>query len=102
MQINGVTYTFTGITSRTLPTVLAQFNKPIALTDVLQQPASAPVHYLRDGEVTLDRAAVAELLITVSQAVDQLAAGAERIAADADGHAADSLMYQRIGGIAPP
>ena len=53
MQINGVTYTFTGITSRTLPTVLGQFNKPIALTDVLQQPASAPVHYLRDGEVIL-------------------------------------------------
>lgn len=51
---------------------------------------------------THDRAAFAELLITVGQAVDQLAADAERIAREADGHAADSLMYQRIGGIAPP
>jgi integrase len=53
MQINGVTYTFKGITSHTLPTVLGQFNKPIGLTDVLQQPAPALVHYLRDGEVIL-------------------------------------------------
>ncbi len=49
-----------------------------------------------------DRAAYAKLLEAVGQAVDQLAADAERIALDADGHAADSLMYQRIGGIAPP
>ena len=51
---------------------------------------------------TVDRAAYAKLLEAVGQAVDQLAADAERIALDADGHAADSLMYQRIGGIAPP
>ncbi len=53
MQINGIAYTFTGITSYTLPTVLPQFNKPIALTDVLQLAAPALVHYLRDGEVIL-------------------------------------------------
>lgn len=51
---------------------------------------------------TVDRSAYAKLLEAVGQAVDQLAADAERIALDADGHAADSLMYQRIGGIAPP
>ncbi len=51
---------------------------------------------------TVDRAAYTELLEAVGQAVDQLAADAERIALDADGHAADSLMYQRIGGLAPP
>lgn len=51
---------------------------------------------------TVDRAAHAKLLEAVGQAVDQLAADAERIALDADGHAADSLMYQRLGGIAPP
>lgn len=51
---------------------------------------------------TVDRAAYAKLLEAVGQAVDQLAADAERIALDADGHAADSLMYQRLGGIAPP
>ena len=51
---------------------------------------------------TVDRTAYAKLLEAVGQAVDQLAEDAERIALDADGHAADSLMYQRIGGIAPP
>ena len=51
---------------------------------------------------TVDRAAYAELLEAVGQAVDQLTADAERIALHADGHAADSLMYQRIGGIEPP
>lgn len=51
---------------------------------------------------TVDRAAYGKLLEAVGQAVDQLAEDAERIALDADGHAADSLMYQRIGGIAPP
>jgi hypothetical protein len=50
---------------------------------------------------TNDRAAYAKLLEAVGQAVDQLTEDAERIALDADGHAADSLMYQRIGGIAP-
>lgn len=44
---------------------------------------------------TVDRAAYAKLLEAVGQAVDQLAADAERIALDADGHAADSLMYQQ-------
>jgi hypothetical protein len=51
---------------------------------------------------TVDRTAYGKLLEAVGQAVDQLAEDAERIALDADGHAADSLMYQRIGGIAPP
>jgi hypothetical protein len=51
---------------------------------------------------TVDRAAYGKLLEAVGQAVDQLTEDAERIALDADGHAADSLMYQRIGGIAPP
>lgn len=51
---------------------------------------------------TIDRAAYAELLQAVGQAVDQLAADAERIALEADGHAADSLMYQRIGGLSSP
>ncbi len=51
---------------------------------------------------TNDRAAYGKLLEAVGQAVDQLTEDAERIALDADGHAADSLMYQRIGGIAPP
>jgi hypothetical protein len=51
---------------------------------------------------TVDRAAYGKLLEAVGQAIDQLTEDAERIALDADGHAADSLMYQRIGGIAPP
>jgi hypothetical protein len=51
---------------------------------------------------TNDRAAYGKLLEAVGQAIDQLTEDAERIALDADGHAADSLMYQRIGGIAPP
>lgn len=48
-----------------------------------------------------DRAAERELLASIGQAVDELTAVAERIAADADGHAADSLMYQQIRGVAP-
>lgn len=42
-----------------------------------------------------DSAAFAELLEAVGQAVDELARDAELIAEDADGHAADSLMYQQ-------
>ena len=44
---------------------------------------------------TVDRAAERELLTAIGQAVDELAEVAERIASDADGHAADSLMYQQ-------
>ncbi|WP_310613721.1 hypothetical protein [Limnohabitans sp.] len=44
---------------------------------------------------TVDRAAERELLTAIGKAVDELAEVAERIASDADGHAADSLMYQQ-------
>lgn len=64
--------------------------------------AAAHVSTTSADACTVDRAAERELLTAIGQAVDELAAVAERIAADADGHAADSLMYQRIGGIAPP
>lgn len=89
-------------------------------TTARNQADAAVVHAERDGvrdafaqrardlptpsadACTIDRTAFAELLNAVGQAVDQLAADAERIARDADGHAADSLMYQQMGGITPP
>jgi len=55
MQVKSITYTFKGITSSTLPTVLPQWQSPLLLTVPAQQQAALDqdVHYLRDGEVIL-------------------------------------------------
>jgi integrase len=56
MQIKGVTYTFTGITSNTLPTVVQQWSSSAFPTVPAQSQALSAghdVHYLRDGEVIL-------------------------------------------------
>ncbi len=55
MQVKSITYTFKGITSSTLPTVLAQWHSPAQVTVAPQQQAvvDSAVVYLRDGEVIL-------------------------------------------------
>jgi integrase len=55
MQIKGITYTFTGITSNTLPTVVQQWRSPAFPTVPAQSQAVSghDVYYLRDGEVIL-------------------------------------------------
>ena len=55
MQVKSITYTFKGITSSTLPTVLPQWHSPAQVTVSPQQQAevSSAIVYLRDGEVIL-------------------------------------------------
>lgn len=55
MQVKGITYTFKGITSNTLPSVVQQWRSIAPVTVSTQQKAveSSGVYYLRDGEVIL-------------------------------------------------